>query len=1209
MKSQSDIHQQFEKMLNHFTHVLPAQASIRDFVHHNTLHGFEHLKFQDALSAANKLTGAYGYWSKEKFREQYLKGRINDSDLDVVLAADESLNANDIITDSLHRNAVYRIALIYPLKKITACQLKWNVEEGHAFSVCQSDISALAKQQLLGSGTGADEASVIRELWETCVEVLGLNDALLHPEQMKELSPQQAERIMQSLLAKEGHENDPVVRLTDEEKQAQEAQQKAWDELSALASDTDSSTNKAASTSRQKSKPVSKLSLRNLIKTLTGVDIDKSVVTHTQSTIDPLIRNESWRNQNALFADVGDKLTLRSLLKQLTNIDIQQEIVPSLQRFIANWLDEGFSAWNSNDKRFYHCWKQSASNDKNWLFDDMPEWQQYIDSLPDNSTDAVIAELTRMDIPKDKWTAYLERLALELPGWSGMFYWRSTHLQYDTLNSENTHKHVEMMDYLAVRLVMEHLFVRRLCGNLWLNEGSLSAIRGYFHRHHAEFSVRYSLYNQHLPEYLIGLSQQLSKKHETHVHTESEWHALAHMIWTRQQTEKLDENLNEKLNEKQGDKQGKSQKKKNQDGWVLFRLAQHLGLNASALRQLNSMQIDQLFDCIDTVADPEKSGFLLLQAYEHHYRETVFNVVAQNHGRGTWANREFARPDAQVIFCMDDREEGFRRHLEHINPAIETLGAAAFFGVVMEWKGLDAKKPVVLCPVVFDPVHEIEEVAATNQQSELKKHRSRYGLRTRLREFIHKETQRNLLSTSVLISLFSPFALATLLGKIFAPFHWGKAVTKAKNDFDTPVTTRVESCCDTDIGSGSSSEASANKPLQHGFSLEEQTNIVAGFLQNNGLLSGFSHFVVTIGHYSRNQNNPHVAAYGCGACGGKFSGPNGRVFAAMANNSDVRTALTERDIHIPDDCWFLGGEHDTCNEAITLEDTDLIPDNLTVAFEKLKADLALAAKHSAHERCRKLASAPRKPNLEQAAQHIAGRAMDFSQARPELGHATIAAGFVGRRHLSQGTFMDRRCFLISYDANVDPEGEFLERILLSAGPVGAGINLEYYFSSVNNEKYGCGSKIVHNLAGLFGVMEGGAGDLRTGLPLQMIEIHEPMRLQLMVEANIDVLTKIYTRQPPIQQLVGNGWLLLSSKDPVSGEIYTFDPDSGWVKWQEEKKQSSSSTTATQNEQQLEQKIVQQSSDWYSGHYDHLSPTLLATVDKPKTNIKEELNHA
>ena len=97
--------------------------------------------------------------------------------------------------------------------------------------------------------------------------------------------------------------------------------------------------------------------------------------------------------------------------------------------------------------------------------------------------------------------------------------------------------------------------------------------------------------------------------------------------------------------------------------------------------------------------------------------------------------------------------------------------------------------------------------------------------------------------------------------------------------------------------------------------------------------------------------------------------------------------------------------------------------------------------------------------------------------------------------------------------------------------MGAGISLEYYFSTVDNERYGASSKITHNVAGFFGVMDGAGSDLRTGLPRQMIEIHEAMRLLVIVEAKTRVLTAIYERQPPLQELIGNGWLLLAAKDP------------------------------------------------------------------------------
>jgi uncharacterized protein YbcC (UPF0753/DUF2309 family) len=206
-----------------------------------------------------------------------------------------------------------------------------------------------------------------------------------------------------------------------------------------------------------------------------------------------------------------------------------------------------------------------------------------------------------------------------------------------------------------------------------------------------------------------------------------------------------------------------------------------------------------------------------------------------------------------------------------------------------------------------------------------------------------------------------------------------------------------------------------------------------------------------------------------------------------------------------------------------------------------------------------------------------GRARDFSQARPELGHATNAAAFIGRRSMSQGAFFDRRVFLISYDPTQDPEGTALETILLAVGPVGAGINLEYYFSTVNNERYGCGSKITHNVAGLFGVMEGTSSDLRTGLPKQMIEIHEAMRLQVVIETSIEVVTRIYARQPPLQELIGNGWLLLSVKDPDSEAIHVFTPDTGFTRWRG-------------NVTPLPE--VQRSPEWYNGHEDPLTPALI-----------------
>lgn len=1133
----SDIRTKLLQVLEHFAHILPAQASIRDFVHHNTLHGYQHLKFEDAMRASNELTGAYSYWSQEKFRSAYLNGRITDANLDHVLQQDEKLAADKLIFEftvqgreySIKRKDVYRTALIFPIKPLSSCQLKWQIDEAHALASFQKDIAKTSKDNvfLKGKAKGLEnEAELISDLWDACITVLGLDPNMLHAEDLLNLSQAHADKMFGALLSQ--HETET------EEATLQQQKEQAW-----LALDT------AMSNSAHED------NLQDLIKDLTGVEVQPDILSRGQSKITALVRKESWHQLEDLLNEVGSEISLRTLMQRLTGVDVQDDILQYLQRFLAGWLDEGVAGWHFDRKvGFYQGWKQSALDDQYGAMNNMPEWNEYIESLPDDALETVITELTRMHIPEEKWAGYIERLALDLPGWSGMFFWRHQHPNYEG----HTDVEVNMMDYLAVRLILEHLFVRRLCRELWLIEGSLTTLRGYFRYQHAEFLVRNMLYNEHLPEYLISLAQQLIERDSVEAHKDSEWLTMAHMIWTWQHSAASD---------------ARNELHLHRDGWRLFRLAQHLGLSGAEVRQLNNQQVVELFDCV-RLMQGETAGFLLLQAYEVHYRNKIFSAVQQNQGRGTWASRT-TRPQAQLFFCMDDREEGFRRHLEHLNPHIETLGAAAFFGVVMNWHPVESKTPIALCPVVVVPEHEITEVAKKGHEAALMQYQERYGLRTRLQDSVLQETRRGVVASTALMVANAPIAALTLAGKAIAPLGWHRTIERIIGKFDGKKTTRLNYSVD------SIKKNRTTENNQHGYTVEEQANIVESFLQNNGLLANFAPLVVMIGHYSRNQNNPHAAAYGCGACSGKFSGPNARAFASMANTPAVRDILATRVIHIPDDTWFLCGEHDTCNERVTWADTDLIPASLQPNFRKLRDELTLAGQHSAHERCRKLASAPRKPSLARAIKHIAGRAVDYSQARPELGHATIAVGFVGRRYLSQGLFMDRRCFLISYDTNTDPEGAFLERLLLSAGPVGAGISLEYYFSAVNNEKYGCGSKIVHNLSGLFGVMEGANSDLRTGLPQQMIEIHEPMRLQLVVEATTERLTEIYMRQPSIQELVGNGWILLSAKDPDSEAISTFHPDRGWEAWQD-------------TEQPLP--TVAQSSDWYSGHYDHLSPALI-----------------
>jgi uncharacterized protein YbcC (UPF0753/DUF2309 family) len=82
--------------------------------------------------------------------------------------------------------------------------------------------------------------------------------------------------------------------------------------------------------------------------------------------------------------------------------------------------------------------------------------------------------------------------------------------------------------------------------------------------------------------------------------------------------------------------------------------------------------------------------------------------------------------------------------------------------------------------------------------------------------------------------------------------------------------------------------------------------------------------------------------------------------------------------------------------------------------------------------------------------------------------------------------------------------------------------------------------------GLIGVANGIDGDLRTGLPSQMIEIHEPMRLLVIVEHIPDIVDKVLKNNPKTLEWFQNSWIHLVVVNPISNEKYEFTSTS-WKK--------------------------------------------------------------
>jgi hypothetical protein len=322
-----------------------------------------------------------------------------------------------------------------------------------------------------------------------------------------------------------------------------------------------------------------------------------------------------------------------------------------------------------------------------------------------------------------------------------------------------------------------------------------------------------------------------------------------------------------------------------------------------------------------------------------------------------------------------------------------------------------------------------------------------------------------------------------------------------------------------------------------GFTLREMADVVRRVLDDIGVRGRLAPLVLVVGHGSVSLNNPHESAHDCGACGGGRGGPNARAFAQMANDVRVRRLLAAEGLTIADGTWFVGAERNTCDNAVRFFDDEAIPDGCRLVFERARAAIEIARRREAHERCRRFDAVPTWYPPMAALAHVQGRAADLAQPRPEYGHATNAFCVIGRRSRTRGLFLDRRAFLVSYDPLTDGDGALLARILASVVPVVAGISLEYYFSAVDPSGYGCGTKLPHNVTSLLGVMDGAQSDLRAGLPWQMVEIHEPVRLAIVVEGTPGRVWRALQGNPPVHRLVRNRWIWLACLDEASGALW------------------------------------------------------------------------
>lgn len=985
--------------------ILPGQAPLTEFVHHNTLHGYEHLPFARAIADAARLTGARPWPDDAEGRRALAEGALTPEDLRAGLAEDGWSGTPLPGLAASPRDAALQ-ALCHDLTPPGAARLLWLAEEEGAFVRLAADLDpAVRARWLAGAGSAPAEAALVGALWAACV-----------------------------------------------------------------------------------------------------------ARTEAPGEAAPAGEAGGWA---ALAGRVGCDWTRSDLLRALTGEDPLHTVRTPLIRHLAAHLDRGQAVWRNPaaGQGFYAAWRASAARDWRWALDELPLTPRALAELPAAAEDALLAELAASGVPPAGWAAYLERLALELPGWSGLFLRHEHH-------PAAGQPPVAMVDYLAVRLILERTAGEAVTRRHWGIPCTLPALAAHLAGRADELAVRLAHHAGALPEALAADAARLAALGPAaearawagvaRAARRAAGHALRLCAPARHVRDAV-------------------------AAWPLFRLAQYLGLGPEAVAAAPAATLAALQQACDL--PPEARGFLWLRARERRQAARIGAALAANRGRGALPPEG---AEAQLVFCMDDREEGARRHLEAVNPRLETFGAAGFFAVPMWWQGLDDAAPVALCPVVVRPLHRVaEQPAAALPDPAVQAYRQARARRAAAAGWLARRTRANPLLALPRAVLEAPLALAGLLAGSLAPgavARWRAAFAPAPLPTELALTAPPATAVPTP------------EAPRAGFTDDEQAERVAALLVTIGLTRDFAPLVVLFGHGSDSRNNPHRAAYDCGACSGRHGGPNARVFAAMANRPAVRERLAARGIVIPPDTHFLGAEHNTTDESLLWFDREALPASHHAALARLEQALDTALGRHAVERCRRLRSAPRAPTPARARAHLADRRHDPGQARPELGHATVAWGFVGRRAATRGLFLDRRAFLISYDPVQDAAGTVLESLLLAVGPVGAGISLEYYFSTVDNERLGAGSKVLHNVTGRVAVMAGTASDLRTGLPRQMVEIHEAMRLLLVVEQAPAVIGALYARQSALQRLVGNGWVRLAALDPSTGGLHCFDPAQGWQPW-------------------------------------------------------------
>lgn len=490
---------------------------------------------------------------------------------------------------------------------------------------------------------------------------------------------------------------------------------------------------------------------------------------------------------------------------------------------------------------------------------------------------------------------------------------------------------------------------------------------------------------------------------------------------------------------------------------------------------------------------------ILQDATERARQRSLANTLA--------TKRETAptnRPALQAVFCIDVRSEVIRRALESIDSSIQTLGFAGFFGLPIAYRDFASDVVEARLPVLLSPALEAEATDAERSETETK---ARIVARAKRAWGRFK------------LAAVSSFAFVEAMGPVYIARLLRDTLRRpAPQKADVP-----------------------GPHLRPSPPLNQRVDMAATALTAMSLTDNFAPLVVIAGHGAAVTNNPHASALQCGACGGFAGDVNARLVAALLNDRAVRDGLLARAIAIPPDTVFVAALHNTTTDEVVLFDTPTGDPGGSDRLNSVRAWFAKASALARHERRQTLPST--------SPQTV--RARDWAETRPEWGLAKCSAFIAAPRHRTEGRSLEGRAFLHEYDWRRDENFATLGLILTAPVVVASWISLQYYGSVVAPDLFGAGNKLLHNVTGGVGVLEGNGGALRAGLPWQSVHdgerfMHEPLRLSVVIEAPSEAINTVLREHADVKALFDNGWLHLFTLGDDGALELRYAGDLEWI---------------------------------------------------------------